>query len=90
MKSLILFLTFFFAPLVAKENLSIKAPSLDPIFEGGSKEELLITELDDMKNLFPFSEKLDPKDPALCIETIAKQQQESFVSNQDIIDKNEK
>ncbi len=50
-----------------------------------SKEELLLTELDDMKNLFPFNEKLNPEDPSLCIETIAKKQQDEFIKSQDLI-----
>ncbi len=51
-----------------------------------SKEELLLTELDDMKNLFPFNEKLSPEDPSLCVESIAKKQQDEFIKSQDLMD----
>lgn len=47
-----------------------------------SKEELSLTELDDMTTLFPFKEQLDPKDPSLCVETIAKKQQDDFIKSQ--------
>lgn len=51
-----------------------------------TSQDLLLTELDDMRDLFPFNERLDPQDPSHCVETIAKKQQEEFLNAQREID----
>ncbi len=59
---------FIFLVLVFGSSLGFSVESQFPneqknldITPNRSKEELLLTELDDMKNLFPFNEKLSPQ-----------------------------
>jgi hypothetical protein len=83
------FIAFFFllcfSFACAKEHPVSYSKYKDEFVIPKNCDELLLTELDDMTGLFPFNEKLDPKDPSLCVEAIAKKQQQEFLKAQEEI-----
>lgn len=84
MNTLNVLLLFCFPSLIGAVDLNSHRMKEDHFFESSHQNEALISELDDMKNLFKFEQELDPKDPSLCIESIAKAQVEEYMENQSL------
>ncbi|MCH9634070.1 MAG: hypothetical protein S4CHLAM7_08080 [Chlamydiae bacterium] len=81
-------LLFSYSFLISTElpSRSIENKRLEIIPETLEKD-LTFTELDDMKDLFfLYTESLDPKEPAICIESVAKKQQDEFIKSHILLD----